>query len=107
MAILPETGPDGAQAAAEKIRKAVESLDFPVEGRKVKITISAGVSTYPLNSSNKESLIEAADEALYHAKEGGRNQVRVSDRDASKIEEEKKSEPVDTMLEARQEAGLG
>ena len=87
VAILPGTELQGATVAGEKIRKAVEALRFPVDNKSVKITISVGVSTYPLNALDKEKLIEAADGALYHAKEGGRNQVRVSDADPTKIVE--------------------
>jgi diguanylate cyclase (GGDEF)-like protein len=80
VAILPETDLEGAKAAGEKIRKAVEALNLPVDGKIVKITISGGVSAFPTNAKDKASLIEAADEALYQAKEGGRNQVRESQR---------------------------
>jgi len=92
VAILPGTPLEGAFAAGEKIRKAIEALKFPVGGKNVRITISGGVSCYPLNAENKQGLIEAADEALYEAKEGGRNQTRVSSADpyAKDIEEEEK-----------------
>jgi diguanylate cyclase (GGDEF)-like protein len=88
--ILPDTDQKGALIAGEKIRKAIESLKFPVGGKNVKITISVGVSTYPLNAETKETLIEAADGALYVAKEGGRNQTRLSEADPYKkdLEEE-------------------
>jgi diguanylate cyclase (GGDEF)-like protein len=93
VAILPGTPLEGGFAAGEKIRKAIESLKFPVSGKNVKITISAGVSCYPLNADNKQSLIEAADGALYVAKESGRNQSRISEADpyAREIEEEGKA----------------
>jgi len=98
VAILPDTDQDGAFIAAEKIRKAIESLKFPINETIVRITISAGVSTYPLNADKKESLIEAADEALYFAKEGGRNQTRRSEADpyARDIKEEKEAEGIGT-----------
>lgn len=89
--ILPETELRGGFAAAEKIRKAIETLDFPVDGKKVKITISIGVATYPLNASDKAGLIEAADGALYIAKEGGRNQTVMSEavpKESEKAEEQ-------------------
>jgi diguanylate cyclase (GGDEF)-like protein len=107
VAILPETNLDGAQAAGEKIRKAVETLDFPVDGKKVKITVSAGVSAFPLNASDKTGLIEAADEALYHAKEGGRNQVRVSERQPTKMVEEKAGESAEAVTDGGRASGQG
>jgi diguanylate cyclase (GGDEF)-like protein len=93
VAILPGTPLEGGFAAGEKIRKAIAALKFPVGGKNVRITISGGISCYPLNAENKQDLIEAADGALYQAKEGGRNQTRVSDVDpyAKEIKEEEKA----------------
>jgi diguanylate cyclase (GGDEF)-like protein/PAS domain S-box-containing protein len=69
--ILPNTPGAGGYIAAEKFRQAIQSHAW--EHRS--ITVSIGVSS--LNSSNRDvmTLIKAADEALYQAKEGGRNQV--------------------------------
>ncbi len=94
VAILPGTPLEGGFAAGEKIRKAIAALKFPVGGKNVRITISGGISCYPLNADNKQALIEAADAALYQAKEGGRNQTRVSDADpyVKEIEEEEKAQ---------------
>jgi diguanylate cyclase (GGDEF)-like protein len=99
VAILPDTPLEGAAAAAEKIRKSIQALLLPVESKSVRITISVGVAEFPRNARDKQSLIEAADGALYLAKEGGRNQTRVSDTDpdAAKKEEkqgEEAAEPV-------------
>jgi diguanylate cyclase len=93
VAILPETDLKGAAAAGEKIRKAIEALNLPVDGRLVKITVSAGVASFNLNADSKQGLIEAADAALYEAKQGGRNQVRVSNaRPAEKAVEQEGGE---------------
>jgi len=102
VAILPDTDLDGAFIAAEKIRKAIESLKFPINEKIVRIMISVGVSTYPLNADKKEALIEAADGALYIAKESGRNQTRMSDADpyAKDIKEEKEAEGIGTEEKA-------
>ncbi len=96
VAILPDTPLEGAMAAAEKIRQGIESLLLPVNGKSVRITISSGVSEFPRNASDKQSLIEAADGALYVAKEGGRNQTVASTVDPSvkKAEEEEQAEAV-------------
>ncbi len=97
VAILPDTPLEGGVAAGEKIRKAIESLLLPVNGKSVRITISGGVSEFPRNARDKQSLIEAADEALYSAKEGGRNQTRVSEADPDKVpdEEPEQEEPLE------------
>jgi diguanylate cyclase (GGDEF)-like protein len=75
--ILPETDLKGALLCAEKVRKAVESTDFP-NGEKQplgRVTCSLGVSEFPTFGHDEESLIQSADKALYHVKESGRNQV--------------------------------
>jgi len=41
------------------------------------ITLSAGIASYPVMANTTEALIEAADDALYLAKQEGRNQVKV------------------------------
>ncbi|MFH1676088.1 MAG: GGDEF domain-containing protein [bacterium] len=95
VAILPDTPLNGGFMAAEKIRKAIESLDLPVDKKIVKITISAGVSEFPSNAHDKEKLIETADEALYYAKEGGRNQVILSFTDPTKSQDAESEEEVE------------
>jgi diguanylate cyclase (GGDEF)-like protein len=75
--ILPETTQDGALFVAEKIRGWIEEFPFKDQERlphKV-ITASLGVATFPLNAGSFEELIHTADEALYFAKQNGRNQV--------------------------------
>ncbi len=75
--ILPQVGLKQAKLAAEKLRAAVEGLKpFASEsGQERKITISIGVSSFPECTNLREELIKFADEALYKAKERGRNRV--------------------------------
>lgn len=76
--ILPETDLEEAKAMAEEIRKKVEAHEYPSKQGKLKVTISLGVSTFPTHAKEKQALIEAADQALYRAKEGGRNRVETA-----------------------------
>ena len=76
--ILPETGIEEAKALAEEIRKKVEAHEYPSKQGKLKVTISLGVSTFPQHAKEKKALVEAADQALYRAKEGGRNRVEIA-----------------------------
>ena len=69
--LVPETDVEGAVTLAEKIRISVQQHTYPEVGE---ITISAGV-TACVGSDTKETLIKRADEALYTAKERGRNRV--------------------------------
>lgn len=79
IAILPETGLDGACYLAEKMRHAIDELDIEHSGSELNnhVTISAGVaSTIPNQSNHYDILIKQADEALYEAKHSGRNCVK-------------------------------
>jgi diguanylate cyclase (GGDEF)-like protein len=73
--ILGETTEAGARTLAERIRGKVADATFPGG---LKLTISIGVAATD-EPALFTSLIERADQALYAAKQGGRNQVRVSD----------------------------
>nr|WP_315260103.1 bifunctional diguanylate cyclase/phosphodiesterase [uncultured Duganella sp.] len=63
---------DEASQVAEKIIEAL-SDGFPLEGRNLHITPSIGVSVYPDDGVNVETLMRNADSAMYHAKASGRN----------------------------------
>ncbi|HNX76923.1 MAG TPA: diguanylate cyclase [Candidatus Rifleibacterium sp.] len=76
--ILPETTQADAKVVAERIRRDVAHFDFPsiMPGQpSVKCSISIGVAGFPLNADNKDQLIQKADNALYKAKDSGRNKV--------------------------------
>lgn len=74
---LPNANCQQAQTVAERIRKAIEKESFEVEGQKepVKVTISGGIACYPAQAQDIDSLVFKADQALYAAKDGGRNQI--------------------------------
>lgn len=76
--ILPETDASGAFIVAEKIREAVAVHRFPDAegGRSIHLTVSTGLSSYPVHASDKEALLRSADDAVYHAKETGKDRVR-------------------------------
>ena len=78
VAILPETAPEGGVVFAERLRERIASRAFDVGGeRPVSLTVSIGIASFPSpHVSSTEDLFARADEALYRAKSGGRNQVR-------------------------------
>jgi diguanylate cyclase (GGDEF)-like protein len=75
--ILTETDKAQAAVACERIRKAIESGRFRVYDEDLKVTISIGVSAFPDDATDTRLLIERADNALYKAKQAGRNRVCV------------------------------
>jgi diguanylate cyclase (GGDEF)-like protein len=70
--LLPETGMGEALDIAERIRTRIAAEVFP--GRHM--TVSIGVSEFPLHGENADQVVGAADEALYEAKREGRDKVR-------------------------------
>lgn len=73
--ILTETDKEQAGFAAERIRRAIEQKVIRAYDEELKATISIGISTYPADAHETKSLIEKADQALYLAKQAGRNRI--------------------------------
>ena len=71
--VVPEISAEDAFGVAHKLRKTIQNHPFPGVPRP--ITISAGVASYPANGVTRDELVKAADEALYAAKQAGRNTV--------------------------------
>ncbi len=78
LVVLPEASASAAVQAAERFRAAVAEAPFRVAhaDRAIPVTVSAGISEIVADDT-PESLIRRADEALYAAKQGGRNRVEV------------------------------
>jgi diguanylate cyclase (GGDEF)-like protein len=82
VALLPETGPVEALRVSERVRQGIERLKLvheaqSNESKRVHCTASIGVATFPVPGlESAEALLRAADDALYAAKEAGRNRVR-------------------------------
>ena len=73
--ILPGVDIEGGCIAAERIRKAIESVELEKIGR---ITASLGVATYPDQSDDIQELLELTDQAMYESKRNGRNRVSIA-----------------------------
>jgi diguanylate cyclase (GGDEF)-like protein len=74
--ILPQAPADGAAIVAERLRVAIEQIEVPGFGN---LSASIGIATFPSHASCRADLVTAADQALYCAKRGGRNQVYVTE----------------------------
>jgi diguanylate cyclase (GGDEF)-like protein/PAS domain S-box-containing protein len=74
--ILPESSAENTCKRMDKIREDVQSLDIQYHGEPLAaVTLSFGISTYPDQGVESETLIGAADAALYRAKLEGRNRI--------------------------------
>lgn len=77
--VMPGSGIEDAVSAAERLREETENLTFTVPGvGRVPLTISLGVACASEPGMPAADLLRAADQALYDAKRGGRNRVRVA-----------------------------
>ncbi len=74
--ILPEVDTAGANIAAEKVRRLVESHRFEFDGTRIPVTVSIGVTAREGDEVDPLDIIRRADELLYAAKRGGRNCVK-------------------------------
>jgi two-component system, cell cycle response regulator len=67
---------EAAIGTADRLRKLVEGAAIPFDGKDLRVTVSIGVAEYPSTPAKQiDELIEAADKALYRAKNAGRNRV--------------------------------
>ena len=86
--IVPETNANGALALAERIRRAIARLAIPHEDNTAAphVTASLGVVTrYASELETPESLVELADQALYQAKQSGRNRTQIGFRPENEV----------------------
>jgi diguanylate cyclase (GGDEF)-like protein len=74
--VLPESSLADTSQRVEQIRQCLERMEIRHDGQLLaSMTFSAGVSAAPEHGSTPEEVVRAADEALYAAKQAGRNQV--------------------------------
>ncbi|MDI1301722.1 MAG: GGDEF domain-containing protein [bacterium] len=75
--VMTDTSPDIARHSAERIRRDFEAVEFFVEGRRVPLSVSIGISGMAAGDTRSmQQLLRAADNALYAAKHAGRNCIR-------------------------------
>ncbi len=93
--LMPDTGPELALEYGERIRKNIESKPIRVGDEEARITISIGVSSFPLHEQyieKVEDFIRLADEALYICKRRGRNCVTLYDENHPDAKKELKDD---------------
>jgi diguanylate cyclase (GGDEF)-like protein len=78
MILMPETDRETSMHVAERLRTTIASTPIQVFGKEISVTVSIGVATQDENTTDLETLIARADQALYIAKHKGRNRVAMS-----------------------------
>jgi len=79
LAVLPAASAEDLRLVGERLRRAVEDSALSDGAKTVRVTLSVGGAAYPnQNVESEEVLIRLADEALYRAKDSGRNRVEIS-----------------------------
>jgi len=73
--ILPGTKEKGASKLADRVRQAIADAHLVFEGARISVTTSLGMAVWPGDGKDSEQILSAADQALYAAKQGGRNRV--------------------------------
>jgi len=76
--LLVETGQEGAEMVAERIRQQIAGVEHLVPGAHLNVTASFGLATACEGRDTADTLVAAADAALYRAKEEGRNRICVA-----------------------------
>ena len=73
--IMPETNIEGAIIPVQRLRRMVEEYDFDYNNVKAKVTVSIGLTMNYPEFNTPADMLKSADDALYRAKESGRNRV--------------------------------
>lgn len=81
LVLLPRTSKVAGLILGERVREKVQSMEFPYEQDVVRLTISGGLATFPIDAQDDTGLIRCADTALYRAKEFGKNNIMVYSQD--------------------------
>lgn len=76
--LMPQTGKDTATRVAERVGQELEVRGMTVGAKRIEVTASAGVASYGEDGADWDTLLTAADDALYEAKRAGRNRVQMA-----------------------------
>ncbi len=79
VALLPETGCQGALTVAEEMRRKIADTPLPYEDGSISIKVSIGIACFPRHGQELARIMKNADKALYMSKHNGKNQTMVYD----------------------------
>lgn len=80
LVLMPTMSLPAARLRAEELRASVGATEIPFGSFRLGVTLSIGISVYPGHGMSADELVKRADLALYKAKQGGRNQIRIAER---------------------------
>ncbi len=78
LALLVDTDRMTGEKVAERIRRAIESHEFVIDGKNISLTVSIGLSVFPDHAKSAQELIKLADQAMYYGKNKSRNIVYIA-----------------------------
>jgi diguanylate cyclase (GGDEF)-like protein len=73
--VMPNINMDTAYERAQTIRQSLNSLTVPYGTYHLTTTISMGIACYPIHGDSRQAILRAADQAMYAAKEAGRDHI--------------------------------
>lgn len=73
--LMPHTDNISGFVFAERLRREIAALDIPFDGKTIRVTVSGGLASYPLNTEKPRQLLQLADSAVYLAKGAGKNAI--------------------------------
>jgi diguanylate cyclase (GGDEF)-like protein len=87
LVVLADCGDEGVSSVADRLRRCIADTPIATAAGELEVTMSAGVvAAYGDMEASADSLIVLADQALYRAKQRGRNRVETASRDALRVE---------------------
>jgi diguanylate cyclase (GGDEF)-like protein len=102
--ILTETGPSGARIVAENIGHALRDMTLSsLQGNHFHLTVSIGVSSYPVDGQTIDNLLEGVDVAMYKAKDMGKDSVCTFDATEERISIRETRDNAENLREALKE----
>lgn len=77
--LAPETDRKEAEQLAQRLLSTANTCQIQIDGGEMSISVSIGLASYPTHATDAEEVLRKADEAMYHAKRTGKNQICIAD----------------------------
>ena len=105
--ILTETGPKGARVVAENVGRALREMAITsAQGNRFHLTVSIGVSSYPMDGQTIDTLLEGVDAAMYKAKDMGKDGVCTFDATEARVSIRETRDNAENLREALKEGRI-